>query len=370
VKTIGSGRLRAAPALLLGTLLVCLVPPAAAGAEGERLVLAFYYSWFDPGSWSAGKTVDVPLSPYNSDDAAVLSRHVDEAMSAGIDALVLNWWGAGNRTDGNLASLLGIAEQKGFRVAAVLDINSPFMRGTGSYTENLRRLLGEYAGRPAYLRFQGKPVVFFYNVARLPVATWQQIRSQVDPDHAAIWIAEGTDLRYQQVFDGHHLYSITWATGGSPSGILPKWGDKVRRYNTQHGTTKLWVATVMPGYDDRGVRPKGGFARSREGGEYYRQCWQAALDSQPDWVIVNSFNEWMEGTQIEPGRAYGTAYLDQTREWAARFKQAVWPAVPVVQVSAAAAAHPKAAIHVQPGVEKRMHWPGGRLSSRGRALPY
>jgi hypothetical protein len=371
VKTIGSGRLRAALALLLGILLTLLVRPAAAGAEGERLVLAFYYSWFDPGSWNAGKTSDVPLSPYNSDDAAVMSRHIDEARAAGIDALVLNWWGAGNRTDSNLTALLGIAEQKGFRVAAVLDINSPFMQGTGSYIENLRRLLGDHAGRPAYLRFQGKPVVFFYNVARLPVATWQQIRSQVDPDHTAIWIAEGTNLSYQQVFDGHHLYSITWPSGGSPSGILRKWGDKVRSYNRQHGTAKLWVATVMPGYDDRGVRPKGGFAHSREGGEYFRQCWQAALDSRPDWVIVNSFNEWMEGTQIEPGRAYDTAYLDQTREWVARFKQAVWPAVPVVAAPAAPSVRPMAASHAQPSAVKVTHWLGTPLSSsKGRALPY
>ena len=353
--------------ILLGILLASLAHPQAAAAQEERLVLAFYYSWFDPGSWDGGRASDVPLSPYNSDDTAVMSRHIDEARSAGIDAFVLNWWGTGNRTDANLAAILGIAEQKGFRVAAVLDINSPFMQGTASYTDNLRRLLAEHAARPAYLRFSGKPVVFFYNVARLPVATWQQIRSQVDPGHAALWIAEGTDLGYQQVFDGHHLYSITWSSGGSPSSILPKWGDKVRSYNRTHGAAKLWVATVMPGYDDRGVRAQAGFARSRDGGEYYRQCWQAALDSRPDWVIVNSFNEWMEGTQIEPGRAYGTAYLDQTREWAAQFKQATWPAAPVSRAPVAAPRRPAKADPPSAGASHRH---GFYLSSKGRALPY
>jgi len=96
----------------------------------------------------------------------------------------------------------------------------------------------------------------------------------------------------------------------------------VRAYNREHGTAKLWVATVMPGYDDRKVRPKGGFARAREGGAYYRQCWQAAVDSRPQWVIVNSFNEWPEGSYIEPSQAYGRLYLDLTREWADRFRAA------------------------------------------------
>ncbi len=367
-------RLRPALLLLAALLLATLTPPRQSAAQGERLVLAFYYAWFDPGSWAGGRASDVPPSPYNSDDTSVMARHIDEARSAGIDALVLNWWGAGNRTDTNLSALLGLAEQKAFRVAAVLDINSPFMSGSAGYAANLRRLLAEHAARPAYLRYQGKPVIFFYNVSRLPISTWGSIRDQVDPGRTSLWIAEGTDLGYQQVFDGHHLYSIAWSTGGAPSSILPKWGDKVRTYNRTHGTAKLWVATVMPGYDDRGVRPHGGFARSRDGGDYYRQCWQAALASQPDWVIVNSFNEWMEGTQIEPGRTHGAAYLDQTREWAAQFKQAVWPAAPAVKAPAKPAA-PKPAptaapTPVPPPPEKEPVRQGFPLSSRGRALPY
>ena len=39
-------------------------------------------------------------------------------------------------------------------------------------------------------------------------------------------------------------------------------------------------------------------------------------------MIVNSFNEWPEGSYIEPSRLYGSAYLDLTREWSSRFKSA------------------------------------------------
>jgi hypothetical protein len=214
---------------------------------------------------------------------------------------------------------LNIANQKGFRVAVDFDINSPVMRGVGSYADNLRHLHAVHASHPAYLRYQGRPVVFFYNVSRLPVATWKSLRDQADPGRSALWIAEGTDLRYLSVFDGHHLYSITWPNRISPSQTLSAWGNKIRKYNNEHSATKLWVATVMPGYDDRKVRPGSGFARSREGGDYYRQCWQAAIASKPHWVIINSFNEWPEGSYIEPSRAYGNEYLRLTREWAAKF---------------------------------------------------
>ena len=250
----------------------------------------------------------------------------------------MNWWGKGNRTEKNLKAMLDVAAQRGFRLTVDFDINSPFMGGVDSYADNLRHLHTVHAAHPAYLKYQGRPVVFFYNVSRLPVSTWQSLRAQADPERKAIWIAEGTDLKYQSVFDGHHLYSITWPNRIPPAQILPKWGDRVRTYNRQNGTAKLWVATVMPGYDDRKVRQGNGFARSRDGGEYYKQAWQAAIASKPQWVVINSFNEWPEGSYIEPSQAFGGLYMDLTRDWASRYKgadfgaQAAAPAPPPTSV--------------------------------------
>jgi len=320
--------------VLLGALLLPgFEHPPTAQAEGERLVLAFYYPWFDGNTWKGGKVPDLPQTLYNSDDTGAMARQIDQAQGAGIDAFVVNWWGKGNRTEKNLKAMLDIAGQKGFRLTVDFDINSPVMSGVASYADNLRHLHTIHAAHPAYLRFQGRPVVFFYNVSRLPVGTWQSLRDQADPERKAIWIAEGVDLKYQSVFDGHHLYSITWPNRIPPAQILPKWGDRVRGYNRQNGTAKLWVATVMPGYDDRKVRPGNGFARSRDGGEYYRQTWQAAITSKPQWVVINSFNEWPEGSYIEPSQAFGGLYMDLTREWAGRFKGADFGAQPAAAVS-------------------------------------
>jgi len=315
----------AAPLGLLAILafLLGIACPQPARAEPERLVLAFYYSWFDKKTWSSGTVPDVPLIPYNSDDPEAMARHIEQAQAAGIDALVLDWLGKGNRTEKNLRALLDLAAGKGFHVAVVADLTgSPVVHGLADYEEHLRHLHQVHAAHPGYLRSAGRPVVFFYHVSALPVETWRGLRDRVDPERKALWIAEGIDAKYLSVFDGHHLYSITWPNRIPPAQTLPKWGDRVRAYNRDHGTAKLWVATVMPGYDDRKVRPKNGFARARDGGEYYRQCWQAALASQPQWVIVNSFNEWPEGSYIEPSQAYGRLYLDLTREWAGRFRAA------------------------------------------------
>jgi hypothetical protein len=65
--------------------------------------------------------------------------------------------------------------------------------------------------------------------------------------------------------------------------------------------------------------------------------WKTAIGSKPDLVTVTSYNEWQEGTQIEPARiAFGKssydgawgkngvtaqrAYLAATLRWSARLR--------------------------------------------------
>ena len=105
----------------------------------------------------------------------------------------------------------------------------------------------------------------------------------------------------------------------------------------------------MPGYDDRKTGRGNGFAVGREDGAYYRASWQAAIGSAPDWIIITSFNEWPEGTYIEPSQAYGTRYLELTGQWAAAFRGSAPPPVvasapkaPAPKVAAPKASAPKA----------------------------
>ena len=293
--------------------------PALAG--DPPLVLAFYYAWYDQNTWTSGLSADQPSQPYISSEPKTIERHVSQAQAAGIDALVQSWYGpqeTNNQTETNFRVLLDVAAAKGFHAAVDFETASPFFPDRESVIDALRHLLTVHAQHPGYLRFEGKPVIFFWRQQRYSVADWVEIRAQLDPGRNTLWIAEGVDISYQAVFDGHHLYSIAWSPDVEHT--LTDWGSRVRRYESQNGADRLWVATTMPGYDDTRTDRADAFAVGRRSGDYYRETWAAALASQPDWVIITSFNEWVEGTMIEPSQGYGSLYLDLTHELATGFK--------------------------------------------------
>lgn len=56
---------------------------------------------------------------------------------------------------------------------------------------------------------------------------------------------------------------------------------------------------------------------NRRRGQFYRDYWTLAAEfvgkDQP-FLLVTSFNEWHEGTELEPSTEYGEMYLKLTRE--------------------------------------------------------
>lgn len=67
------------------------------------------------------------------------------------------------------------------------------------------------------------------------------------------------------------------------------------------------VASVSPGRVDKNG------AVSRKGGRTYDTSWQVAMVSTPDEVVVDSWNDFLHGTEIAASRQYGEQYADATR---------------------------------------------------------
>ncbi len=311
-------------------LFSAFAPGLRTAAQPERLVLALYYPWYGLDTWSDPVLSDTPAEPYSGTDPDAIARHVAWAKDAGIDVMVSAWFGPrdNNPTEAAFRMLLDAAGAQGLRAAIMLETDNPdFFSSYGAQRDALDYALSVHAQHPAYLRQDGRPVVFFWRPRGIfsggtradrdgpaAVQAWRQMRDEVDPDRASLWVAETDSPAYLDVFDGMFFYNV--AGLADPAGVMTRVGRTVRGIGN-----KLWVGTAMPGYDDTRLldRPNR-FAVDRGGGAFFRRTFDAAAASNPDWIMIVSFNEWVEGHQIEPSVSYGRLYLDVSRELVSAWK--------------------------------------------------
>ncbi len=306
---------------------VSWVSPAAAAPDTP--VLAFYYPWYNPGDFSRNAMWDVPVAPYQSDSRDTIQRQVQQAKGAGITGFISSWMGPGNRTDKNLATLLEVTKGTDFASTIYFETGADGLGSPGQIVGALRYMMSTYGSRPNFARIAGKPAIFFWNPSAVGGAdVWGSIRSQVDPDHQWNWNVE-TDRpeRWLDVFDGVHLFSAASWTGDA-TGAYKNLRSKVDAIASQTGQPKVWAAEVAPGWDNSRQSNPVQVTIDRENGGYYSRRWEAAIASNPDVVTVTSWNEWGEGTAVEPGSSYGSLYLDITRHYSGLLRQGGGPAAP------------------------------------------
>jgi len=308
--------------------------PAGAYAQPRaKEVLAFYYGWYGTQyysdmqvHWPPGAPVlDTPADgPYDSLDPAVAQRHAAQAKAAGLTVLVASWWGPGDRTDRQLLLLLAACQAQGLKVCAYVEqAQTPQQVAT-----DVLYLHDRYAGHPAWLTLNGQPVVMFFDrlMQNLGLAGWDRARKAIDakaPGLAYVGTANSaTEIAARAPhFDALHIYSQQFTVTGHDTGDV-EWSEMLYAnwVSVQKGLA-VTTATVLPGYDDS-IQPDRTGKRpivSRDDGKTYGDLWLAAIKAAPDWIFVVSFNEWHEGSEIEPSKEYGDDYLRATAAYSRTF---------------------------------------------------
>jgi glycoprotein endo-alpha-1,2-mannosidase len=312
------------------------IPVAAVREGGPRayrsfdpMVLSVYYPWYGapsgpsgawhqwiPGLLRYGAAHTPSAGFYDSLDTALSRRHVKEAHEAGIDGFAVSWWGRGSFEDRTFRALLSVADQEYFPLAIYYEAADSL----DGVVDDIRYILREYGSNPSYLRIDGLPVVFVYGrvVTRFGRNEWASIFERLNSEGLrGVFVADGLeddlfvgdghlDFIYD-LFQGVHAYI---AVSLDPAAL--------REMNAlasvrSKGKNILFAATVVPGYDDSLIR-SGGPIRDRQDGAYYRQRWDIAAGASPGWILVTSYNEWQEGSEIEPSLELGAQYLAATRD--------------------------------------------------------
>jgi glycoprotein endo-alpha-1,2-mannosidase len=280
------------------------------------------------------------LGLYDSLDPTVLEQHARWAVEASLDGLLWDYMLVGEDNPDKDKPLSETIYDRSFRAmleairrtGAPLTL-APFYDSFGWYgfppekiAEQLEYLVKTYRGHPAALHFDGRLAVFLYStVSRLGFDDWRRIRSMLAAqgldDRIFLVAGELVHLEPEAIpsglFDGFSLYNFgmeDWTAGGVRRGA-----EKLALLRERAGA-RFHAATLGPGFDGR-VWHHPGRAVARGLGKRYESMWEAAIAACPDFITICSFNEWGEGTQIEPCLEYEDLYLKLTAKWARAFRE-------------------------------------------------
>jgi len=265
-------------------------------------------TWDNAGSYPGGDDIGANFYPqlgsYSSTDPNIIDTHMQQIKEAGIGVLVISWWGKDHLTDQSVSTILDTAHKYGLKLAFHIE---PIYNTVAEFRGHLEYISANYVQHPALYKINGKPLYYLYNSFNLKFEEW---RSMLNPDSEStirkthldgIFIGLWTtmfdgEFLVKSGFDGFYTYfaSDGFAYGSTTS----NWPDMSA---FAHKNNLIYIPSVGPGYIDTRIRPwNEKNTKNRDSGKYYEMMYENAVNSNPDFISITSFNEWHEGTQIEP----------------------------------------------------------------------
>jgi hypothetical protein len=278
-----------------------------AGGNSPEL-LAVYEGWF-----GHPRHISPAAVGYSSHDPGVIRRQIDEAASRGISAFVVDWYGDREPfIDQSYALVQTIAAKRKFHVAMMYDETSEEDGATDEAIADFTAFHETYLaarapGHDAYLTYQDRPVIFIFPTSGH--TDWNKVRAVVNKwDHPPLLIDENGPGTYPDALDGYYAWVSPGPKGWAPDGS--NWGEQYLGdfYQTMRAKyqDKIIVGGAWAGFNDS----KAAWGTNRHISARCGQTYQDTLNlwrkyfppDQPiPFVLIGSWNDYEEGTDVEPG---------------------------------------------------------------------
>jgi len=164
--------------------------------------------------------------------------------------------------------------------------------------------------REHWAMLYGKPMVLLYS------AGFAQAHNQAVIDY--------TRSQFAKDFGGKQPWIAAEVSWNVKADSKVAWGGAL-------GLKNPGVASLGPGYDHSAVPGRQPLVVDRQDGKFYEEQWLKFLRRQSQFVMIETWNEFHEGTDIAESREYGRQYIELTRKYASLFKRGwapKWPKGP------------------------------------------
>lgn len=325
------------------------IPPLKP-VKPDALVGAYYFpGWNYPERWYcivASKPTQHPLLGYYRDgDPDVADWHIKWALEHGISFFAFDFYSL------NGSQMLEAALDDGFlksrfigQFKFCLNWCNHFSSSTMT-PESMERfgdlVIKKYLTHPSYLRIDNKPVVmilvgggYVQNLgledARKVFDRFEQRCKDAGLPGVYLVFCEGENGGEVGIKNSmaagtkafclyNYPYYGTDFTGPGKQGYAPyadlaKHGEDIWKHWGGITGNALWP-TVMPGWDRRPWTKNNDLIRTGSTPELFGKALELAEKylNKDRVIMIEAWNEWGEGSVLEPSLEYGFAYLDQVR---------------------------------------------------------
>jgi len=318
-------------------------------SSADRIVGTYYFYWYDAntkehilnGDGSDALT-DHPasLADFSYRSARWHQKELADMTAAGIDFLLPVFWGAPSEQNTNAMlhwSYAGLPPLVQAREELLPTGKQPPRIGLFYDTSTLQH--NSWREHIDLTTELGKR--WFY-------ATIRDFFSLVPPRHWAMIEGKPIVFLYSSAFAKKHDQGcIEYVREQFPKDFGERVPYLVREvsWRVQADNTYAWggalglknpgVAALGPGYDHSAVPGRAPLIVKREGGQFYEANWLKFLRRPCNLVMVETWNELHEGTEVCESKEYGRQYIELTRKYADLFKQGWRPPTPKGQYTGA-----------------------------------
>jgi hypothetical protein len=289
--------------------------------DPRPLTLAFYYPWFHTGIFNSGTWAGIPTGAFDTSDPASETAMMAQAAGAGINGFIYSWNG---KDSNDFDTLLQLAANRGdFSIAPYFEL-AAIQQQYGNNPDAIAAVAEaalQRASNPAFLHVGTRPVLFVFGTWAVTAQLWAQVRSDFQTAGVNPFIiGDRPDVSFG--FDGVHEYDVNKFDANTLVANMQYLESTVQLLPQVDPSApqRLWAATVSPGTNTVHNNPQNPTIRSRDNGARFSQSWADALAAKPDWVLITSWNEWFEATNVQPDTVNGQLALGQIATWSTQFR--------------------------------------------------
>lgn len=272
------------------------------------------------------------LEPYDSNDPDLLECHVLLMKLAGVDGVVVDWYGTDDLHDyallhRNTEHLFRHIRRAGLGFVLCYEDRSlgEAVRGGRLSPDEVGKHLGSLLQRlsegwfqdPLYVKWKGRPVFLVFGPAYAEDSAWEEALACVSPRPVLLTLSE----RRAFAEGGFAWVPMGEREGGivSPEKALAY----LRAFAERAKTWDVAMTAAFPGFEDiyaeAKVRPSYGVLDAREG-VTFSETLSVAVESGVPFVQLVTWNDYGEGTVVEPTVEAGYRYLEQIQAMRRRFE--------------------------------------------------